>query len=225
MTFTFVDVEDADEDATASNARPPDAIAIERTGIECDDIPFGDIVAFSPFQGTTEGGTELELVVGSLPPRLSDACAMHFAACRFGTTWPVLGHLSQRGVACVAPAHEPGTVEVSAPMMVIGSGRTFQYRNPSLIGEEPDSFVVFNAQTQVASNPKVSLTGAAIDIIANVAPEYADAACVFASPVRASTPWLLAAAGYAVSSAVVRCEVPAVDAAAFPSSRGRSWRS
>ena len=212
LTFTFVDVEDADEDATASNARPPDAIAIERTGIECDDIPFGDIVAFSPFQGTTEGGTELELVVGSLPPRLSDACAMHFAACRFGTTWPVLGHLSQRGVACVAPAHEPGTVEVSAPMMVIGSGRTFQYRNPSLIGEEPDSFVVFNAQTQVASNPKVSLTGAAIDIIANVAPEYADAACVFASPVRASTPWLLAAAGYAVSSAVVRCEVPAVDA-------------
>ena len=214
LTFAFVDAEDADEDAAASNVRPPDAIVVARTGIECEDTPFGDIVAIAPSRGTTEGGTELELVVGSLPPRPSDACAMRFAACRFGTTWPVLGHISQRGVACVAPAHEPGTVEVSAPMMVIGSGRTFQYRNPSLIGEEPDAIVVLDAQTQVASNPKVSLTGAAIDIIANAGSfsGYAGATCVFASPVRASTPWLFAAAGYAVSSAVVRCEVPAVDA-------------
>lgn len=212
LTFAFVDAEDADEDAAASNVRPPDAIVVARTGIECEDTPFGDVVAIAPSRGTAEGGTELELVVGSLPPRPSDACAMHFAACRFGTTWPVLGHISQRGVACVAPAHEPGTVEVSAPMIVIGSGRAFEYRSPSLLGEEPDAIVVFDAPTQVASNPKVSLTGAAIDIIANVGSGYAGATCVFASPVRASTPWLFAAAGYAVSSAVVRCEVPAVDA-------------
>ena len=137
LTFAFVDAEDADEDAAASNVRPPDAIVVARTGIECEDTPFGDIVAIAPSRGTAEGGTEFELVVGSLPPRPSGACAMRFAACRFGTTWPVLGHISQRGVACVAPAHEPGTVEVSAPMIVIGSGRAFEYRLSLIHISEP----------------------------------------------------------------------------------------
>ena len=110
---------------------------------------------------------------------------------------------------------------ISAPMMVIGSverssTETLTHRRGARL------VVVFNAQTQVASNPKVSLPGAAIDIIANVGPEYADAACVFASPVRASAPWLVAAAGYAVSSAVVRWRCLLLAQAAFPSSRGRS---
>ena len=127
LTLTFVDVEDADPGRhRIERLRPPDAIAIERTGIECDDIPFGDIVAFSPFQGTTE--EELSRVGCGSPSLIADRQALCTAACSLRNNVAGAGSLlPARGRVRIAPAHEPARSDVSAPTMVIGSGRTFQH--------------------------------------------------------------------------------------------------
>ena len=110
-----MDGDDTLEAALAVDASASDACAANAPA-------GGDVVAVEPSFGSSEGGTEIVVVLGSVTARPADECAGNWAACRVGTAWPVLGYLTATGVSCVAPAR-PGTTEVSAPRMLAGAGR------------------------------------------------------------------------------------------------------
>jgi hypothetical protein len=131
VSFAFVE-DAADEIAldqydTRAASSPPGTSA-------CDDaVLLGDIEIVGEAWSASDGGAEISLSTGSTTPRPTEACAAHWTACRVGTTWPVLGHLTELGIECVAPAHKPGVVDVSAPKMRLGAPSLFTYRRrPSL---------------------------------------------------------------------------------------------
>ena len=129
---------DVDGDDTLEAALAVDASA--RADACAMRAPPGDVVAVEPSFGSSEGGTEIVVVLGSVTARPADECAGNWAACRVGTAWPVLGYLTATGVSCVAPARAPGTTEVSAPRMLAGAGRPFAYLaaadNPSAVSPD-----------------------------------------------------------------------------------------
>ena len=180
----------------------------------CDDAaPPGDVVVVGDAWSPSDGGAEISLSTGSTTPRPLEACAAHWTACRIGTTWPVLGHLTEMGIECVAPAHRPGIVGVSAPKMRIGASASFAYRRlPSTDAADaadaaeatfPVSFVSAAPKT----SPSILPRGTSLDVRTHV-PLGDGPACVFASQPWAVPPRMWIAAGHGVSSVVVKCEVP-----------------
>ena len=95
-----VDGDDTLEAALAVDASASDACAA--------NAPAGDVVAVEPSFGSSEGGTEIVVVLGSVTARPADECAGNWAACRVGTAWPVLGYLTATGAACPRGPRDDG---------------------------------------------------------------------------------------------------------------------
>ena len=226
--FAYVETaeaSDVDGDDTLEAALAVDASASDTCAA---NAPAGDVVAVEPTFGSSEGGTEIVVVLGSVAARPADECAGNWAACRVGTAWPVLGYLTATGVSCVAPARAPGTTEVSAPRMLAGAGRPFAYLaaagNPSAVSPD-DGERVFGLSERasaprpvgVKAHPRFVGASARVDAALGGALGGA-AACVFSAPasgsVRAATrATALVSVGHAVSATVVLCETPsALDA-------------
>ena len=137
--------------------------------------------------------------------------APHWTACRIGTTWPVLGHLTELGIECVAPAHKPGIVGVSAPKMRFGtsaSPRIDDFRQSSRWTRRTRRRP--KASRRRLRRPRASILplGASLDVRTPV-PLGDSPACVFASQAWAAPLRMWIAAGHGASSVVVKCEVPA----------------
>jgi hypothetical protein len=207
ISFAFVE-DDADEaEVEQHDFHPEPTLSIAGS---CDDaVPVGDVIVVGDAWSPSDGGAEISLSTGSTTPRPPEACAAHWTACRIGTTWPVLGHLTELGIECVAPAHRPGIVGVSAPKMRIGTSAPFSYRLPSMVAAgaadatSPESFALAAPKT----SPSILPLGASLDVRTSV-PLGDPPACVFASQAWAAPLRLWTAAGHGVSSVVVKCEVP-----------------
>jgi len=226
LTYTFVaDAEDAEEDDTDYSSRVTDQLVILHNNASsstststCGEIPSGDIAAVNPSCGSSEGGIKIVLAVAVVMSTPVDECGMQRASCRVGTVWPVLGYMTPQGVSCTTPAHAPGTADVTALKMVSGLGRPFEYRNTALLAgeaalDDTSSTMRNNPHNQIVqyvkSSPKTSVPGAYVDGTTTDELIKEKPACVFASPVRASIPWMFTAAAHIISSIIVRCETPA----------------
>ena len=208
ISFAFVedDADEAEVEQHDIHVDPPLSIAGS-----CDDaVPPGDVIVVGDAWSPSDGGAEISLSTGSTTPRPPEACAAHWTACRIGTTWPVLGHLTELGIECVAPAHRPGIVGVSAPKMRFGTSAPFAYRRlPSIVAVDaadatsPESFALAAPKT----SPSILPLGASLDVRTPV-PLGDSPACVFASHAWAAPPRVWIAAGHGASSVVVKCEVP-----------------
>ena len=219
LTFTFVEALDDDanssmvaDDVLKGEDDPTFIKNASSTSKSCDDevILMGDILDVTPTWGTSEGGIEITLHVMSMSHSAVGECRTWKASCRVGTIWPVAGYHSQQGLTCITPAHAPGIVDVSAPKMVSGSGQPFVFQNTALQSTaiDEESIIASNTVVQVKSSPRAGEPGTVVDVAAAEMMNK-PSACVFASPVRASAPWIFATNAHVVSSVVLRCEAPA----------------
>ena len=214
LTFTFVEAADNNTySSQAAGMLRNDVGTLSSdasiTSSHCDGIPLAacDISSIKPSWGTAQGGTEMSL---SLDVATMIECKALRASCRVGTIWPVVGYLLSQGLGCVSPAHVPRSVDVTAPMMVSGTGQPFTYLNDPLLSaldvsaarsKSHDEGVLFK------SSPKASMPGGLIDgTTAGAAMETH--VCVFASRIRSPSAWKFIASAHVISSTVLRCETP-----------------
>lgn len=211
LSFTFVN-----DDAYASEAETDigndHTLPIAPFSFSaCDDgVPLGDVDIVGQAWSSSDGGAEISLQTGLTTTRPTEACTAHWISCRFGTTWPVLGILTEVGMECIAPAHKPGVVHVGAPKMRVGASSPLTYRrHPSFVAPEPSHAAVSGSFALVVpkSAPGIISLGASLDVSTSVSLGESPA-CVFASQAWAAPPRMWAAVGHGVSSGVVKCEVP-----------------
>ena len=200
--------------STASTIKDNDASAVIPVSSAvtnsdiCVDIPHGDVADLTPARGSSDGGTEVYLVIEGRASQPDDNCGTLRTSCRIGTIWPVLGQVTEHGISCITPAHAPSKVRVSAPKLVDGLGQQFNYfLLPPITAEDGVVEAVNDTNYHVTSSPKLSARGASIDVTATKS-LMEPFACLFSSPVRALAPQIYASHAYAISSIMVRCEIP-----------------
>lgn len=209
--FAFVDAlaKNDTEPALNFSMSATEVAKASSSAFDCVDVAEGEVVAVSPSSSASSGGTEITLTASVAASRPSGSCGILFAACRFGTTWPVLGYQSSLGVVCASPARAPGSVDVSAPKLVTGGGRPLLYRGVDATTDEktlaPKADELVDVHVKIT--PKNSDSGALVDATAATAMSRL-VSCVFESPVRSAAPWLVAATAHVISSVVTRCEIP-----------------
>ena len=207
--FTFVHVDVAPSILEGKDTDAEIAVSSAVTKLEiCRDIPPGEVAELTPGRGSSDGGTEVFLVIEGKISHPDDNCGTLRISCRIGTVWPVLGQVTDHGISCITPAHAPSKVQVSAPKLVDGPGQQFNYFMLSPVSADKSIGETANdTNYHVTSSPKLGTPGTSIDVTATKS-LMTPFACLFSSPVRALAPQIYASHAHVISSIMVRCETP-----------------